>query len=429
MQLTASRAKADDSRRDTVLLVEDNTAIREMLAVKIAQDCAFRTLSANSLEATRALLANRSECIFCAVLDLNLPDAPNGEVVDYVLSLGIPVMVLTGNLTEKVREQMITKPVLDYIAKQNAGEVDYVTRAVSRLYNSSKVGILVVDDARSAREYLRYLLEIQRYRVFEAEDGASALKVLDAHPSIRIVVTDYHMPGMNGMQLIAAIRQKRGRNDLAIIGLSGEGRKDLSAQLLKAGANDFLAKPFIVEEFICRINQNIDLLEQFHIIRETANRDFLTRLYNRRYLYEVGKTLLANARRGNIGLCLAVFDLDHFKSINDRYGHDGGDQVLVETARVLLQSFRETDIVARLGGEEFCVLSANLEGERAVKVFDRVRSRIERMRIQFRDQEILLTTSIGLCLQWDDDLNEMIRHADEALYEAKAQGRNRVVAH
>lgn len=426
MQATVSSIARSEARNDAVLLVDDNRAIVDLLTAKILEESDFRVISADTLAKARVILAQERDEVFCAVLDLNLPDAPDGEVVDHVLDLGIPVLVVTGNLSDRAREQVLAKPVLDYVIKHNASELDYVVRAITRRYHAGTIGVLVVDDAASARGYLRRLLEIQGYRVYEAENGQKALEILDIHPSIRIVVTDYHMPHMNGQELTFAIRKKRGRNDLAVIGLSGEDGKQLSVQLLKAGANDFLAKPFEAEEFICRINQNIDLLEQIQTMQDSANQDYLTRLYNRRYLFEVGKTLLANARRGNIGLSAAVLDLDHFKGINDRYGHDGGDQVLQHVAMVLQQSFREADIVARMGGEEFCVLSPNLQGERAIKVFNRVRARIERQSIHFRGEQIRVTCSIGVCMNWHSDLHEMIRNADQALYRAKVEGRNRV---
>ncbi|MCI0655037.1 MAG: diguanylate cyclase [Methylococcaceae bacterium] len=223
------------------------------------------------------------------------------------------------------------------------------------------------------------------------------------------------------------MRRKRGRDDLAIIGLSGQNSGSLSARLLKAGANDFLNKPFLAEELICRINQNIDLLGQINTIRDAANRDFLTRLYNRRYFFEAGKTLLANARRGNIQLALAVADVDHFKRVNDSHGHDAGDHVLLAVSSTLEQSFRQTDVVARFGGEEFCVLTVDRDTDTPVSVFERARRQVEALTLEWAGKPLRVTCSFGVCIGHRDNLQEMIRVADEALYQAKNNGRNRVV--
>lgn len=372
-------------------------------------------------------MLSRPERFFCAVLDLNLPDAPNGEVVDLVRKFDIPVVVLTGSIDRKLRDSMLKKQVIDYIVKRNTTEIEHVAYVVGRLYENQHVKVLVADDSPSFRAYVEALLKNYRYFTHTAANGREALRMLDQHPDISLIITDFHMPEMNGQQLIEAVRRKYRREDLAIIGLSDASQDGLSAMLLKSGANDFLSKPFEIEEFYCRVTQNTNMISYVRQVRDSATRDFLTKAFNRRHLFEVGETLYANAKRGSIKLAAALIDADHFKQINDTFGHQIGDEALKLISTTLHKSMRRSDVVARYGGEEFVCLAIVKESEDASFVFERVRSALERIDLQVDGQRVVITASIGVTLELQDSLDAMINRADQAVYQAKEAGRNRVV--
>jgi len=234
------------------------------------------------------------------------------------------------------------------------------------------------------------------------------------------------MPKMDGYELIAHIRDKYPRHQMGIIGVSAQGGSIMSSMFLKGGANDFLTKPFSKEEFVCRINQNVDLLELIQEIKETSNRDYLSNLYNRRYFFEVGQRYLENALRNNLTLTIAMLDIDHFKVVNDTYGHEAGDVVIKRVAALLDEAVRKTDILARLGGEEFCVLAVNMKQADAVQVFGRIRARIEAEEIDYEGNLLQVTISIGVTTNLSNSLADIVQQADEMLYRAKGGGRNRV---
>jgi diguanylate cyclase (GGDEF)-like protein len=298
---------------------------------------------------------------------------------------------------------------------------------VGRLCENQAVKVLVVDDSPSFRMYLEGLLKQYRYRTLTAADGKEALAQVERHPDISLVITDYNMPNMNGQELIQALRRDYRREDLAIIGLSDRDNKGLSARLLKTGANDFLNKPFEVEEFYCRVTQNTNMISYVRQVRDSATRDFLTRVYNRRHLFDVGETLYANARRGRICLGAALIDADHFKRINDTWGHQVGDQALKAIADTLTASLRKSDIVARYGGEEFVCLAVLKAPADAKLVFERVRANLEAIELEAAGERVRITASVGVTLSLEDDLDAMLQRADEAVYKAKEAGRNRVV--
>jgi diguanylate cyclase (GGDEF)-like protein len=262
--------------------------------------------------------------------------------------------------------------------------------------------------------------------VLEAADGQEALAVLDEHPDVRLIITDYNMPNMDGFELVRTIRRDHAKDQLGVIGISGADKVGLSARFIKSGANDFLHKPFLTEEFYTRVTQNIELLEYIVQIKELAEKDYLTRLHNRRYMFSAGPKLMAAQTRRGQGVVAAMLDIDHFKAINDTHGHDAGDAVLRHLAALLSARFRVSDIVARFGGEEFCVLASDMNPADASGVFEDLRQSIESSPVSYSGKSIRYTVSIGLCTSPLDGLETMIRAADEAMYLSKGDGRNRV---
>jgi diguanylate cyclase (GGDEF)-like protein len=228
------------------------------------------------------------------------------------------------------------------------------------------------------------------------------------------------------VHLTAAVRAYHSSAKMGVIGISGSTDAYLGVRFLKAGADDIVRKPFLVEEFVGRVNTCLDHLDNIQLIQEQANRDYLTKLYNRRYLFEAGNTLFNSAKRGHIQLAVAMLDIDHFKRINDSHGHDVGDAAIAAVAKLLNKSYRGTDLVARMGGEEFCVLAVNTGSP--AEVFERFRQEVEAMEIPLRGgDDLRMTISIGVTTRVDGSLDSMINDADKALYEAKQGGRNRVV--
>ncbi len=410
-----------------VLLVEDSRAINQLLVTYLSKIPNVRVESSDSLAGAGRLIAQKPRRFFCAVLDLNLPDAPDGEVVALVQEAGIPVIVLTGSFDEKLRQRMLRARVVDYVLKRNPAEVEHLSNLVERVFKNQHVKVLVVDDSKSYRAYLVELLRRYRYQVLEAVDGKDALQQIAVHPEIGLIITDYNMPRMDGRELIERIRRNKRREEMAIIGLSDQSRHGTSAMLLKSGANDFLFKRFEVEEFYCRVTQNTEMIGYVRQIRDAATRDFLTKSFNRRHFFELAAPMFENANRGNLRLATAIVDADHFKNINDTHGHDVGDEALKLMARTLERSVRATDIVARYGGEEFVCLSVIKTDADAPILFERIRANMEQAELFENGKRVHITVSIGVTTNPGESLNEMLIRADRALYEAKRSGRNRVV--
>jgi diguanylate cyclase (GGDEF)-like protein len=174
------------------------------------------------------------------------------------------------------------------------------------------------------------------------------------------------------------------------------------------------------------VTQNVELIERVEQLSRNLIRDYLTGLYNRRYLFEAGSKLLAHCERNNLNCAIAMIDLDRFKTINDSHGHLTGDEVLRRIGLVLQSRLRDSDIVARLGGEEFCVLATDIRPEKCEKMFQDLLNAIAAEIFDCEGQPLQVTASIGVCPTRAGTLDEMIRKADTMLYQAKEQGRNRV---
>ena len=408
-----------------VLVIEDQKSLAGLLAAMIRERWGCEVHLAHSLEQTANLLSTQDPPYRVAVCDLNLPDAPYGEVIDLVKSADVAAIALTGSFGEDLREAILKKGVIDYVPKDSTNSFGYVTELVGRLQKNYRIKLLVVDDSLSARAVLKHILEMLRFTVLTANDGAEALAVLEAHPDIALMLSDYAMPVMDGFELTAQARKLYGKERLAIIGISASEDKLISSQFLKNGANDFITKPYSYEEILCRVNQNLEMLEIIRINRDAATRDYLTRLYNRRYFFETGSPLHAAAKSRQRPLTAAMLDIDHFKKINDQYGHDCGDEVLRQVARLLDHHLGQW-LVARLGGEEFAVLLEETTLDEARGHLEALRQAIAATPLSCGGRTIPVTISIGLSGQPGESIDDTIKSADLALYQAKEGGRNRV---
>lgn len=413
-----------------ILLVEDSTLIAPLVKDKIEKELHHTVIWVESFRETEELFENGEHDFMLALLGLYLPDAPNGEIVDLITGKGIPTIVFTGEFNEQIRETIWKKGIVDYIVKRGAHNLDYIVSIVQRIERNPAVKVLVVDDSEGHRKELVTLLEIHQYTVLEAENGLTALTLMEKHNDVKLVIIDYYMPNMNGFELTQRVRQKRSKDDCAIIGLSGKSEDmTISAKFIKTGANDFINRPFLIEEFYCRVTQNIEMVEHISTIREAGNIDYLTRMYNRRYFFHLGRKLFSDIKKRSRSLAVFMVDLDNFKLINDNLGHDAGDAALVHVTSLIQSHIGDKGLLARFGGEEFCGLLPDVSFGESMKLLEEVRQKIEKTTLTFDNKPLVVTASFGVCNLLLDTLEGMITKADRALFQAKREGRNKIVAY
>jgi len=412
---------------DNILIVEDSKSIIKSLQSNI-EELGHNCIVAKSYKECAEKLLEFKGNFKVALLDLGLPDAPNGEVVDFVTKFNIPSIVLTGSKIEEHEERFRNKNIVDYVIKEGNFSIRYAVSLVKRIISNDKIDILVVDDSRSFLLKVDELLKRYKLNTHLAYNGEEALSILEANPNIKLVLTDYYMPKMDGLELTKKIRKKYNKDELAIIVASSDSNNKVASKFLKYGANDYIYKTFTTEEFYTRLNSNLEILELFKDVKDKANKDYLTSMYNRRYLFDYGEELFQRVKhKKNDSFCVAIIDIDKFKYINDTWGHDVGDIAIKEVPLILSKYVGDNSLMARLGGEEFCILLKDREKEEIKKLFEEVKCAFENNIIKTKKCDLSFTVSIGVCTILEDSLTKMINHADDALYKAKKTGRNKVV--
>lgn len=382
----------------------------------------------SSLKSLRDELGQEGHGYTIAVVDLNLPDSPYGEALDCTIEHDVPAIVFTATFDLDTRNRIMERNVIDYVLKDNEFALDNLVAAVRRAMLNRRTRVLVVDDVPSARQVLVDLLTAQQYMVIEANSGLEALAALEAYGDIELVVTDHHMPDMSGYELTRRIRRRFGSDKVRIIGVSSSTDRMLSASFLKAGASDFVYRPFVAEELQCRIANNVETLTQMKQLRAAAACDYLTGLYNRRYFYDNGPRLVNECLRQKAASSVAILDIDHFKRLNDTYGHEIGDKVLKAVAGRLSTMFEGSDnLLSRLGGEEFAILFPQMDSLSATRLCDEIRTDISHLRVMADDEELAVTVSIGVAeIAGYETFENYLNAADQFLYMAKHKGRNQV---
>jgi len=296
--------------------------------------------------------------------------------------------------------------------------------------------VLIAEDDPVFRRLLKEILVSWGYDVVDARDGNEAFQALQAENAPRLAILDWVMPGMEGIEVCRKVREELKEPYTYIILLTANRRDDYLITGMEAGADDYIIKPFIHNELKVRLRagrriielQN-ELIAAREIIREKSIRDSLTGLLNHEEILGILGKELARGERENSCVSIIMADLDHFKTVNDTYGHMAGDAVLRSTSKIMQSMMRSYDSVGRYGGEEFLIILPECGGECAETFAERARVRISSAYIDTPEWNIPVTISSGVATSGKEtgwDANSLIKAADKALYRAKADGRNRV---
>jgi two-component system cell cycle response regulator len=302
-----------------------------------------------------------------------------------------------------------------------------------------KTSVLVVDDSDTVRREIIHTLK--QKSIFsdyhEAVDGLQGFKVL-LERKVDIILCDVDMPMMDGFKFINLVQTREEFRDIPIILLTGKEDRESKIRGLEQGASDYITKPFDAGELVARVNVQLkiktlqDQLKQANeLLVAISNTDHLTCLYNRRFLEEaLGREFQRVQRRRN-NLSVLIMDIDHFKKVNDNYGHQQGDSVLCRVASLFRKELRDYDIAARFGGEEFMAVIPEASMTEAASVAERIRKSVEGAVFNGNGEDVKITVSLGISTYPAPEINSaeaLIREADKALYRAKMKGRNRIEA-
>jgi len=338
------------------------------------------------------------------------------------------IILMTSHDTEKSREKILSYSITDYVVTNSMASKRFICEISQRLKENSEKTILCVDDSQVVLSQISMLLDTQNLNYVQFSDANSALKYLDDPKSkkIDLIITDYEMPIINGYEFVKKIRDKHSFEELPLLVVSGSEDTYMISRFLKIGANDYITKPFIKEEFLGRIKNALSFGTMFEKIKNMAMTDHLTGLHNRVYFYDTGSKVFEMTKRASNLVAIAMIDIDNFKIINDTYGHEIGDRALIHIAQTMQKSLKNSDILVRFGGEEFVILLPNCNHEQAVNVMEKVCLNVANTTLKIKnDRELNITVSIGVS-PMKEKIDIMVEEADKFMYIAKKSGKNRV---
>lgn len=349
--------------------------------------------------------------------------------MDFVISTGIPSIVFTGEVSDELRSSMWSKRIVDYVHKVNFDDIEHVVGLVDRLRNNVHKKVIIVDEAESNRSLFRGLLEVYNFQVLEALNGSAALDLLKIEgDDVHLIIVGYYKDEKDTSSFIKEVRRIFSKSKLPIIGFSSSERANTSADLLKSGANDYIKKPFVPEEFYCRLSNTLDNAEYIKTIKTISDNDSLTGVFTRSSLFKYGEKLFAQQKRSEASLVAAMIDIDNIRGYNNSYGQFVGDEVIRQVAAMLRNRFRKGDVLSRYGGDVFCVLCADMKLEYVKSVFMELASNVASTEISVGEYKITATVSIGIHTQVVNSLDDMVAGASRILHEAKKNGPGSVMS-
>ncbi len=410
-----------------ILIVDDSKTILNRLKISIENELGLKVYTATSMKECADLILKHKGDFTLALLDYNLPDAQNGEIISFINKFKIPSILLTGSQLEKKDDIFKNANLIDYVLKNGSYAIDYTIAIVKRFILNAKIEILIVDDSKTFAAKMESLCKRYNLNTTVNYSAIDALETIKQRANIKVVLVDYMMPVMDGLQFTMELRKSYKKDEVAIIALSGTSEKEIVASFLKYGANDFLYKDFTNEEFIARVNNNIEVIELFDYTQDKAKKDPLTGLFNKRYLLEIGRDVYERTLQKKTLLATIMIEIDEFNVLCDSYGHEVGDDALVHVAKILNQNLNKDSIIARFGAEQFCVLFKNRPYAEVIQTFEEIQEMIKNTPLQRDDTIHNITVSIGGNIDFAGSLENMIDLADETLCDLKHKNLNKVI--
>lgn len=527
-----------------ILIIDNSIVIRSVIRNLFVDNQRLIIFEASSMEETEKLIKENK--FFVVISNFFLNDSSDSEILKLLEKNSIPTIIFSSTLESEFLNNRYSN-ILDYVLKDSNG-FRYIYKLVSAMEFCYKEKVLVIDDSVTISTQIKEILEKLLLKVTIVEDGVKALEILNQEKNFSLIISDYEMPNLDGLELTRKIRALNSYKNSPIIIVTKSNENELKTKFYKYGANDIILKPLLQEELISKvmniflnlkqiqeikifnhlIDKNIitsttnnkgrivsvseafceisgytkeELLGKNHNIlkhpdmpdsiykelRETISSgkiwkgeiknlkkngdyywvkaiiepnfskegkivgysairyditdkklieilsitDGLTNIYNRRYFDEIFPKIINSAKRKNELVSFLFMDIDHFKQYNDNYGHQKGDEVLIEFAKCLKDSLhRSSDVAFRLGGEEFGILYNADTKEKAIKFANNIKNNIENLKIihQFNSASSYITASMGLICKSAHDIivDEVYKEADNLLYEAKRSGRNQI---
>ncbi len=406
-----------------ILIAENNKTLAEILALKISQTLNIESDIVSSYQEAKELIEAKEDYYSIALIDLHLFDTKGENLIHFAIKNSIAVIVMTDS-AENMKDIEV-KNIVDFILKDRSETIDYMIATIDRVLKNRDITILVAESNEKDAKSIKEILQTQLLNVRTVGDGIEAVDIVRNDRNIKLVITASNMPRANGIELTIALRKAFGKDELPIIGIAKDNL--CATKFLKYGVNDLIKAPYFKDELSVRINNVLTAQDNIERLKHYADTDYLTQVPNRKYFYKVMNSFYKTSKKDKVPFALAMIDIDDFKYINDTYGHSTGDRAIQALANEIRNNIKGRDIVARFGGEEFCVVLKDIKEPIALKFLDQIRKNIQKIRVDTDSGEkIGFTVSIGFTTDFGKNLDDMIKISDSYLYKAKKSGKNRV---
>ena len=417
----------DPDSRQLVYLCDDEPLVLEQIASQIACFGYQSRCFTDPAELRLAVLAQQPDAL---IMDINFPQGASAgpqALIALRAEIGhtLPSIFLSSHNDFNARLHAVRAGGQAYFHKPaRANELVAALDELTQQQSSETYRILIVDDEPEIADYHAIILQEAGMVTLQLADPTRVLTVLaEFRPDM--VLMDMYMPGCNGREVAQVIRQVPDYVGLPIVYLSSETDRAKQFSAMRIGAEGFLTKPVVAQELVAAVAIRA---ERMRTLRSLMARDSLTGLFNHTTTTQLLEKSLASSERDASPMCFVMVDIDHFKSVNDTYGHPMGDQVILALSRMLQQRLRSSDIVGRYGGEEFAAILQKIEPKEAAQLIDNLRADFSKISFHTPAGEFFCSFSAGIAAYPAHTRLELLREAaDKALYAAKHGGRNRVV--
>ncbi|MEA3354051.1 MAG: response regulator [Campylobacterota bacterium] len=409
-----------------VLIVDDSKTILKTMRYKLEGELGLKIYTAASMKECADLILEHKGKFDISLLDYNLPDAQNGEIVTFINKFNIPSILLTGSKLDKNNDIFKNPVLIDYIIKQSSYAIEYTVSMVRRFILNEKVEVMIIDDSKTFAAKMEALCKKYNLNTIVQYSAKDALETIKSRPNLKLILVDYMMPAMNGLEFTMELRKTYKKDEIALIALSGTSEKEIVASFLKYGANDFLYKDFTNEEFLARVNNNLEVVELFTTTQDKAKKDYLTGVFNKNYLLNLGDEIYTIAKKRKELLAAVCIEIDNFDIFTESKGHEISDEAIKHIAVILEKNLNKDTIVARFSVDQFCILLKKRPSAEIHQTFQEIQNIIANTPLEYHNNSYNLTISVGVNNNLADNLEEMISFADEALCNAKHKGINNI---
>ncbi len=424
-QVSAYVSQANRADRPNIVIIDDQLSVAQALS-RTLEDFSLNVSYFTSIDGFKKVLGNIS--VDLVLLDVVMPNITQNEVFDFAAELvkqGIKVISCSSNFTFDARLLAVRANISDYVVKpvNTYVLVEKIGRTLG-LQQESNYQIVIVDDQETMGTFYKSVLEQVGCDVIFFSNAKSLFEALeDMHPDMFLL--DMMMPDVDGLEVAKMIRQEHKLDFAPIIFITGDDQVESRIEAIDAGADDVINKASAVNVITSQV---LTRLHRASKVRAFVAKDPLTGVLNHGQIVESANQSIRSAKRRKAQSTIAVIDVDHFKKVNDNYGHVAGDKVLCALGQLLTNSVRESDLVGRYGGEEFVIIFEDCDLDDAANKIQLIKDKFSNMRFNNNRKEFAVTFSAGLVeLSTFDNVMPAVATADRALYKAKEEGRNKVI--